>query len=590
MSQAPKKPSKVEEQKVGSEYLRFPLATDILTPEPNISADAASVLKFHGSYLQDDRDLRAQLRREGKDKAYAFMVRVRVPGGKLSSAEQYLACDHLAQEYGNGTLRITTRQEFQIHGVLKPNMKAVIRRINEVLLSTKAACGDVERNVTCCPSPKADRIHAEMQEDCFAFASHFAPRSNAYSDIWLDGERLPNPLLPVPGPSLVKTPVDTEIEPIYGTAYLPRKFKTSFSFHDDNCVDVHINDLGYLAVVEEGRIVGYNVVVGGSLGTTPSADKTFPFLAVPLCYVPRGEAVLRIGESVVKAFRDLGDRVDRKQARLKYVIHRLGIDGFRAKVEEYYGSRTEDPKPIEAHEVHDHLGWQEQGDGKWSLGLPIENGRIKDEGNLRIATGLRTLFQRYNVPARLTCSQSILLVDLDPSWREEIDRIVAEHGIPTIENTSTVRRWSMACPAFPTCGLAVTEAERAMPTLMDELEEVLEDLGLESERFTVRMTGCPNGCARPYNADIGLVGRSAAKNADGTNNAGTYTIFLGGTTVGSRLNKLYKDYVPFEQIVTELSPVFERFRDERLPGEGFGDFCHRVGVVALEPDQTPAEV
>jgi sulfite reductase (ferredoxin) len=589
MAQAPKKPSKVEGLKVGSDYLRAPLAAEMTDPAPSITEDAVSILKFHGSYQQDDRDLRTQLRREGKDKAFTFMVRVRIPGGKLANARQYLACDQLARELGNGTLRITTRQEFQFHGVLKRDAKAVVRRINEVWLSTLAACGDVERNVLCCPAPLSDRVRAEMQEDCDTFAVHFAPRSNAYYEIWLDGEKIPNPLLPEPGPSLVPTAGDTDVEPIYGAAYLPRKFKTAFALPDDNCTDVHANDLGYLAIVEDGRVVGYNVLVGGGLGTTPSAGKTFPFLAVPLCYVPRGPEILRVGEAIIKAYRDLGDRSDRKRARLKYVITDLGLPAFRAKVDEYLGTPTADPKPVVVRDVHDHLGWIEQGDGKLSLGLPIENGRIKDEGNLRIATGLRTLFECLDVPARLTCSQSILLINIDPEWRAEIDRIVAEHGIPTVETTSTVRRWAMACPALPTCGLAVTEAERALPGVMDELEDTLDDLGLAAERFTVRMTGCPNGCARPYNADIGLVGRSAAKNADGTNNAGTYTIFLGGSTAGTRLNKIFKDYVPYDQIVTELRPLFERYREEREPGEGFGDFCHRVGVAVIEPEETAAE-
>jgi sulfite reductase (ferredoxin) len=583
------KPSKVELVKIGSQHLRGPLAAEVGSGGSHISEDAATVLKFHGSYQQDDRDLRTLMKREGKEKAFQFMVRVRVPGGKLHSAAQYLACDELAQTVGNGTLRITTRQEFQLHGVLKDDLKATIRRVNETLLSTLAACGDVERNVLSCPAPIQDGLRQQLQEDCDAFASHFAPRSSAYWDIWLDGERIDNPLMPKAGPILVPTAGDDPTEPIYGTAYLPRKFKTAFALPFDNCTDVFANDLGYLAVVEDGRLIGYNVLVGGGLGTTPSAGKTFPALALPLTFVGRGD-VLRVGEAVIKVYRDLGNRSDRKRARLKYVIYDMGLPAFKAKVEEYLGHPLPEPRPNPVTEVCDHLGWHEQGDGKLSLGIPVENGRIKDEGPLQLASGLRALFRRFGTPARLTCGQSILLIDLEPAWRSEVEAILERHGIATVERVSTARRWSMACPALPTCGLAVTEAERALPTIMDELEVALGRLGLAEERFTVRMTGCPNGCARPYNADIGLVGRSAAKGEDGGNEPGTYTIFLGGSTLGERLNVLFKDYVPFDQVVAELVPVFERFKAERLAGEPFGDFCHRVGVEALaaEPQPDPA--
>ncbi len=579
------KPSKVEGIKDASEYLRLPLIEQIGNQETHITEDAANVLKFHGSYQQDDRDARLQLKREGKEKAFQFMVRTRVPGGKLT-AEQYLAEDELARSFGNETLRITTRQEFQLHGILKQDMGSVIRAINDTWLSTLAACGDVERNVLSCPAPIKDKVHEQLQADCAAFASHLAPRSNAYYDIWLDGEKVDNPLLPRQGPSLVSTPNDDPTEPIYGKTYLPRKFKTAFALPDDNCVDVHANDLGFLAVVENGEIVGYNVLVGGGLGTTPSAGKTFPALGQELAFIPRGD-VLKVGEAVVKVFRDLGNRSDRKRARLKYVIHDMGLPAFKAKVEEYLGAPLAAPRDNPVTEVCDHLGWLDQGDGKFSLGIPVENGRIKDEGPLRLMTGLRTIVQNYQIPVRLTCQQSLLLMDIESSWRAEIERLLEEYGIAQVEQVSTVRRWSMACPALPTCGLAVTEAERALPSLMDEFEAAMEQLGLRDERFTIRMTGCPNGCARPYNADIGLVGRSAVKNDDGTNSAGTYTVFLGGSTLGGRLNAIFRDYVPFEQIVPELIPVFTRFKEERLDGEPFGDFCHRIGVEALAGEPQP---
>jgi sulfite reductase (ferredoxin) len=580
------KPSKVEAIKIASQYLNHFVAEEARNGLSHFTEDAATVLKFHGSYQQDNRDVRTLMKREGKEKAFQCMVRIRIVGGKLN-ADQYLTCDRLANTVGNGTLRITTRQEFQLHGVLKDDLATTIRTVNEALMSTLAACGDVERNVLCCPAPVTDGVRSAMQHDAARFASHCAPRSKSYWQIWVDGEPVGNALLPPQGPIQVPTAGDDPIEPIYGNAYLPRKFKTAFALPEDNCTDVHANDLGFLAVVENGTLVGYNVLVGGGLGTTPSAQKTFPFLGVPLGYVDR-EEILAIGEAVIKVFRDFGNRSDRKRARLKYIIYDWGLPAFRAKVEEYLGHAIADPKPVVVTDVDDHLGWQPQGDGKLSLGIPVENGRIKDEGTLRLATGLRTFFEKYKTPARLTCQQSILLIDLEPAWRKEIEALLEAHGIAQVEQVSTVRRWSMACPAMPTCGLAVTEAERALPEVIDRIESELAQLGLGDERFTVRMTGCPNGCARPYNCDIGLVGRSATRNPDGTPGPGTYTIFLGGRTLGDRLNVQYKDYVPFDQVAAELAPVFARFKAERLDGETLGDFCHRAGLVDQDPESDPA--
>ncbi len=571
------KPSKQEAVKLASQYLKTYLADEIDNGQPQLSEEAAGILKFHGSYQQDDRDVRTQLKREHKDKAYQFMIRVRVVGGRLTDG-QYLACDRLARTVGNGTLRITTRQEFQLHGVLKQDLRTTIRTINETLLSTLAACGDVERNVLCCPAPNADPIHGDMHADALTWAAHCAPRSSSYWEMWLDGEKIET--LPPALPPQVPSAGDDPVEPLYGKTYLPRKFKTAFALPGDNCTDIHANDLGFLAIVHEGRLEGYNVLVGGGLGTTPSAHKTFPFLAVPLCYVERAD-VLKIGEAVLRVFRDFGNRSDRKRARLKYIIHDWGLPAFRAKVEEYLGYRLADPELLEVSDVDDHLGWHEQGDGRLFLGIPVENGRIRDQGNYRLASGLRAFFERFRVPARLTCQQSILLCDLDPSRRGEVENWLSDYGIATIEQVSVVRRWSMACPALPTCGLAVTEAERALPGILDRLEVELARLGLDQERLTVRMTGCPNGCARPYNADIGLVGRSAHINRDGTPGAGTYTIFLGGRTVGDRLNTEYKDYVPYDKVVDELLPVFRRYQETRQQGETFGDFCDRIGAAEL---------
>jgi len=571
------KPSKSEAIKEASGYLRHWVAEDLANDLTHFSEEAAAVLKFSGTYQQDDRDLRMRLKREKKEKAFQLMVRVRIIGGRLT-ADQYLSCDELAREVGNGTLRITTRQELQLHGVLKRDLAVTIQHINEQLLSTLAACGDVERNVLACSAPIKDRVHEEMNEDARIWAAHAAPRSTAYCDVWLNGEKFAS--LPEAGPPLLSQPGDDPVEPILGKAYLPRKFKTAFAFPDDNCTDIHANDLGYLAIVEGERIVGYNVLVGGGMGTTPSAEKTFPFLAVPLCYVPRDQ-IREIGEAVIRVFRDFGNRSDRKRARLKYVIHDWGIAAFRAKVEEYLGRRLEDPRPVTVSDVDDHMGWGEQGDGKLFLGIPVQNGRLKDEGSMRLLSGVRAFVEKYRSPVRLTCQQNLILADIDPARKDEVHAWLEEYGIASVEQVSTVRRWSMACPALPTCGLAVTDAERALPSVIDMIEAELARYGLANERLTVRMTGCPNGCARPYNSDIGLVGRAAKLDADGIPGPGSYTILLGGRAIGDRLNTEFKDYVPHDQIAAELGPVFARFAAERENGESFGDFCDRLGMIEL---------
>ncbi len=376
----------------------------------------------------------------------------------------------------------------------------------------------------------------------------------------------------------MKTTADDSVEPLYGKTYLPRKFKTAFALPEDNCTDIHANDLGFLAIVREGELAGYNVLVGGGLGTTPSAQKTFPFLAVPLCYVDRDDvsAHRRGGPQGLPRFR----QSLRPQAGPAQVHHsRLGSARLPREGRGIPGPVLWlIPCPVTVREVDDHLGWHAQGDGKLFLGIPVENGRIRDADGYRLASGLRAFFEKFKTPARLTCQQSILLADIEPSLRGEVEAWLESYGIATVESISTVRRWSMACPALPTCGLAVTEAERALPDLLDQLERELDRLGLAEERFTVRMTGCPNGCARPYNSDIGLVGRSAHVREDGTPGPGTYTIFLGGRTLGDRLNVEFKDYVPYDRVVAELVPVLARFKEERLAGESFGDFCDRLGV------------
>jgi sulfite reductase (ferredoxin) len=479
----------------------------------------------------------------------------------------------LCDEVGNTTLRITTRQGLQLHGVLKTNLKQVIRRINEVQLSTLAACGDVKRNVMCTPCPyKGDPVHEQLFALAGELVKQLNPRTRAYHQIWLSdsetGESIDVGEVGIPpahaaGPAM---PGDDPVEPIYGKTYLPRKFKLAIGLPGDNSVDVYANDIGLLAICEDWKVVGYNVLVGGSFGVTPSAKKTFPMVALPFCYID-AEHVVDLCIAIVKVQRDFGNRADRKVARMKYLISDWGLDRFRNKVEEYFGDSLDPLKPVHVHGFNDGMGWHEQGDGLWFYGLNVENGRIKDTPEMRLKTALREICNTFRCPLRLTPHQSIIFCDIRSEDRGKLESILRRHKVPLTEDYTTVRRWSMACPALPTCGLAVAESERVMPEIIDQLEVELEKLGLQDEVFTTRMTGCPNGCARPYNSDIGLVGKTKDK----------YTIFLGGRVLGDRLNFIYDDLVPTEQVVPTLVPALKYFKEARDPGESFGDFCHRVG-------------
>lgn len=553
--------SPIEGIKAESRQLRGNIANELLDENDFFGKESIQLLKFHGTYQQDDRDQRARNAGAKSSKAFIFMVRTRVPGGRLTS-EQLLAELDLCDELGNTTLRCTSRQGLQLHGVVKENLKAVIARINEVQLSTLAACGDVERNIMCCPAPHHfDPVHAELRDLTDRLLARLAPRTRAYHEIWLKDPQTGEEELVAGGPK------EAEVEPLYGQAYLPRKFKTAIGLPGDNCVDLYANDLGLMAICENYRIVGYNVLVGGSMGVTPSAKKTFPALAKRMAFVTPDQ-VVDVATEVVKVQRDFGNRADRKVARLKYLIADRGLDWFKSKVEEYYGHKLPAPHPDDVHGFDDHLGWHEQGDGRWYYGLNIENGRIHDMGDLRLKTALREICRTYQPGIRTTSHQSILFTDLAADSRSEIEQILHRHGVKLSHEISNARRWSMACVAWPTCGLSITEAERALPTLIDKVEVDLARLGLSSERFTIRMTGCPNGCARPYNCDVGLVGKAAGK----------YTVFLGGRLLGDRMNFVYKDMVPEEDLAATLFPVFVYFKHDREPGEAFGDFCQRKGA------------
>lgn len=566
-SSAPKR-SPAEGIKEQSGFLRGEIAAELRDGLDHFGKTSESLLKFHGTYQQDDRDERGAggVDAEGKKKkSYIFMVRTKIPGGKLTS-EQLLAELDLCDEVANTTLRITSRQGLQLHGVVKRDLKQAIARINEVQLSTLGACGDVNRNVMCCPAPYKSRIYQQTQALADQLAAHFAPRTAAYYETWLtDGASGDKQL--VGGSS---DDAGFDVEPIYGKCYMPRKFKMAIGYTFDNCVDLYANDLGLLAITEGDNIVGYNVLAGGGMGMTPSAKKTFPAVARRIGYV-EPENVLRAVEAVFKVQRDFGNREDRKLARLKYVIANWGVPAFKAKVEEYYGGPLADPHPADVQGFNDHMGWDEQGDGRWFYGLNVENGRIKDTADMRLKTAIREVCHTLHPSIRLTSHQSILFGDIQPQDRSRLESILKSHGVKLTEEVSTVRRWSMACVAWPTCGLSITEAERALPGIIDQVEAELARLGLSQEKFTIRMTGCPNGCARPYNCDIGLVGKARGK----------YTIYLGGRLLGDRLSFLYKDMIPEEEVAATLAPVFLFFKQARESGETLGDFCLRMGAEAI---------
>ena len=555
----PAKPSAVEGFKEESNYLLGPIPEDLADENDYVGKASIQLLKHHGTYQQDNRDER------GKDgKKYSFMVRTAMPGGRISSSQMLAELD-LCDEVGNTTLRITTRQGLQLHGVLKKNLKRAIRRINEVQLTTLAACGDVERNVMCSPAPyKNDPVYDQMQDLAYNLAVHLRPHTTAYHELWLTDEDTGEKERVGGGSN------GDVVEPIYGPTYLPRKFKTGIGLPGDNSADIYSQDLGLLAICENWSIVGYNVLVGGGFGVTPSAKKTFAAVAQPMCFVTPDQ-VIDVATAIIKVQRDFGNRSDRKVARMRYLIHNWGLDKFKEKVEEYYGGQLPPPRDEVAEDFNDGMGWHPQGDGRWFYGLNVENGRIKDEGDFRLKSALREVCRELRPPMRLTPHQGIIFCELEDSERPRLESILRKHGVPLTEDISQARRWSMACPALPTCGLAITESERALPGMMDHLEQELQSMGLGDEVFTTRMTGCPNACARPYNSDIGLVGKTKGK----------YTLLLGGRRQGDRLNFIYKDLVPAEEVVPTLVSVFAFFKEAREEGESFGDFCNRQGTEQL---------
>ncbi len=550
--------SKNEAIKLQSAHLRGTIAKTIASGATHFDEADLQLLKFHGSYQQENRDRRREHKEAGTQKAYQFMVRSRIPGGALS-AEQYLAHDAIANAYGNGTIRLTTRQGIQLHGVLIHDLLATIKAINASLLSTLAACGDVNRNVMACAAPARDPAHLLVLQYAHRIAMHLAPRTRAYHEIWVDGRKL-EPQEPA-----------VDEEPIYGDTYLPRKFKIGVAMPDDNCIDVYTQDIGFVAELDGvGGVAGFTVLIGGGMGSTHGKSETYPRLATPLCFVSPDE-VTEVAGTIVTIQRDYGDRKDRRHARMKYVVEERGIEWFRDQLEERLGRHVADPRDVKFIAAHDHLGWHRQLDASWSLGLYVENGRIADTTRGMLRTALREIVAMLRPRLRITPQQNIILTGIPAKARKHVGAMLRHHGVIDDPNQLGLRRGAIACPALPTCGLAVAEAERALPSLVERIERDLLELGLQDEPIGIRMTGCPNGCARPRMGDIGIVGRSL----------GLYDIFLGGDSANTRLNDVYAQGVAYDAIAPVLHVVFELWKRERLREESFGDFTHRFGAAGL---------
>ncbi len=587
----PQKLSKLEGLKERSHYLREPLASELLEDTTHFSEAAVQILKFHGSYQQDNRDHRIK----GQEKDYQMMLRTRNPGGYIP-AQLYLTLDRLADQYGNGTLRVTTRQGFQLHGILKRNLKATISDIVQNLGSTLGACGDLNRNVMAPPAPYKDRAEYRYAWDyATRIADLLTPQTGAYYEIWLDGEKvLSGEEAPEVKAARQRNGNGTIFhegeEPIYGQHYMPRKFKCSVTVPGDNSIDLYTQDVSLVVITDDqDNLQGFNVLAGGGLGRTHNKEETFARLADELGYVAKDD-IYDLVKAIVATQRDYGDRQQRRHARMKYLIHDWGLDKFRHQVEQYFGKPLQPYRPLPEWKYQDYLGWHEQGDGKLFLGLSVENGRVKDDGDWRLKTALRELVQTFEIPLRLTANHNIILYEIRPEWRAAIQSTLEQHGIATHPTQiDPLVRYAMACPALPTCGLAIAESERALPGIIQRLRHQLEHLGLGNEEFVIRMTGCPNGCARPYMAELGFVGSAP----------GAYQIWLGGTPDQTQLAQPFEERLPIGDLERFFEPLFVYFQRDRQPGESFGPFCARVGFAALrrfaasyqpQPQPAPAAV
>ena len=560
----------VEHIKANSNYLRGTIVESLADRATGgLAEDDTQLSKFHGFYQQDDRDQRSDRARRKLEPALSFMIRVRVPGG-TTSPEQWLTMDAIAGEFANETIRLTTRQAFQFHGVLKNDLKPTIRRINESLLDTIAACGDVNRNVMCSPLADASAVHQAASDTAAAISARLTPATGAYREIWLDGEKLAG------GPETA--PETEETEPVYGKTYLPRKFKIAVAIPPLNDVDAFAQDLAFIAIESGGKLAGFNVAVGGGMGMSHGEPETYPRVADVIGFCTVDQAV-DVAEQVVRVQRDFGDRSNRKHARLKYTIDDRGeggLDWFRGELHDRLGFRLQDERPFRFVRRGDAIGWQRNSNGDWTLTLFIPEGRIRnagDTGEHRLRSGLRELASRYVREFRLTPNQNLIAAGITDADRPALEDLLARHGIDRLQHVSAMRQQAVACVALPTCGLAMAEAERYLPELGARIDDLLQRHDLADEPVSVRVSGCPNGCSRPYLAEVALVGKAP----------GRYNLHLGGDALGRRLNRLVGESLAEEQILATLDAELARFAAERQPGEPFGDFVHRVG-----PDRVAA--
>jgi sulfite reductase (ferredoxin) len=567
-----KKPSKLEGIKERSNFLREPLATELGQETNHFTDEAVQILKFHGSYQQDNRDNRVK----GQEKDYRMMLRTRNPGGFIPP-ELYLTLDELSDRYGYGNLRATTRQGIQLHGILKKNLKATIAAIVKSLGSTLGACGDLNRNVMAPPAPFQNKPEYVIARDyADRIADLLRPQTEAYYEIWLDGEKAvtveEHPDVVAARENAVRGTVFTDsVEPIYGTHYMPRKFKVAVTVPGDNSIDAYTQDVTLVVITDEqGELQGFNILAGGGMGRTHNKEETFARVADEIGYVDKAD-VYEVMKAIVATQRDYGDRVTRRHARMKYLIQDWGVETFRTKVEAYLGKPLQPYRKLPAWEYRDYLGWYEQGDGHWFVGVNIDNGRIYDNGTLKLRTALKEIVQRFQLPMRVTGSQSAILYDIKPGDKDEIQAILTRHGVLEPDQIDSLTRYAMACPALPTCGLAITESERVIPDILGRVRSLLDRLGLKNEHFVVRMTGCPNGCARPYMAELGFVGSAPE----------AYQIWLGGSPNQTRLARPFIERMKVDTLETTLEPLFVQFRDQRRSRESFGDFCDRLGFEAL---------
>lgn len=549
-------PSDVERIKRESNYLRGSLVETMADPlTSGIPDDDNRLMKFHGSYLQDDRDLRNERQRQKLEPAYQFMVRVRVPGGVATPA-QWLVMDHLSRTYGNDTLKLTTRQAFQLHGILKWNMKKTIQEIDKALMDSLAACGDVNRNVMCNPNPYQSDVHEEVYGWAAKLSEHLLPRTKAYHEIWLDGKKV------------IDHHDEGEQEPMYGALYLPRKFKIGVAVPPNNDIDVFSQDIGLIAILENGQLAGFNIAVGGGMGMTHGDKETYPQLARVIGF-SKADQILDVAEKIITIQRDYGNRSIRKNARFKYTVDARGIDWIKEELNTRLGWKLDEARPYQFAHNGDRYGWVKGNNGHWHFTLFIQNGRITDTDDYKLMTGLREIAKIHTGDFRLSPNQNLVISNVTEENKKKMIALLDQYHLTDGAQYSALRRNSMACVAFPTCGLAMAEAERYLPTLLDEIEDIVDEAGLRDTDITIRMSGCPNSCSRPTLGEIGFIGKAPGK----------YNMYLGASFTGDRLSKLYKENIGEEEILAALKELLFHYAKERNDKEHFGDFVIRSGYV-----------